>query len=76
MTPPLPPEPRSGGRRETRQQIHAGKRLIFQSEGMQHGKTAPIVRAQPKRPAGMTAKEWKRMRRKAREQAEHQEAPE
>ena len=66
MTPPAAPEPRSGGRRETRQQIHAGKRLIFRSEGMQHGKTAPIVRAQPKRPAGMTAKDWKRARRVAR----------
>ena len=66
--PPQPPQPRSGGRRETRQQIYSGKR-VFTAAGGVDGKTAPIKRREPKRPVGMTAKDWKRARREAREQA-------
>jgi hypothetical protein len=64
---PEPPQPRSGGRRETRQQIYSGKR-VFTAPGRLDGKTAPIKRREPKRPVGMTAKDWKRARREAREQ--------
>lgn len=69
--PPPAPEPRSGGRRETSK----SKRLIFQSKGMRDGVTAPITRKQLKRPAGMSAKEWKRARRAAREDAEAAQRP-
>lgn len=70
-TPPEPPAPKTG-RRETRAEINRGVQLLSSTERTAEGATMPITRKEPKRPAGMTAKAWKRQRRLDREAAERQ----
>lgn len=71
------PKPHTSGRREDRLAlyqrgftIHAKPRtpedaVKAQTTGEMIG-TLPIRRAEPKRPAGMTARQWKKARREAR----------